>query len=363
LTVFLAANAAAQQCWGPEPGQLPDGRVIIHSPDVKFKFELGPESCDSSEGLFARLSPESGFYAETEVLFLGRGNQSKNQAVVIDLDHPSGEGVILTARDFRFPFEPTVRDRLGFRLNECQSFEVGYMGLFEAGSRRTVTGDGNLAIPGDLGVASNVFFGSDDMDITYSSQLQSVELNSVKRCECCCCDDCRARLRCHWREWFAGFRYLRLTEEFNIRSTDLQEGTGNYNIRTSNDLFGAQMGMRWGRSSGRLGCELTGKTGIFGNACQQRQYVTDFPPPFMLRPLTRSEGGQFAFVGELGVTLRYQLTDIWAARGGYNLMLIEGVALAPDQLDFTNTSESGTRLVSTGSVFLHGVSAGLEARW
>jgi hypothetical protein len=48
---------------------------------------------------------------------------------------------------------------------------------------------------------------------------------------------------------------------------------------------------------------------------------------------------------------------------GYNLIWIEGVALAPDQLDFTNTTTSGSGIDTDGGVFLHGVNAGLEARW
>jgi len=39
------------------------------------------------------------------------------------------------------------------------------------------------------------------------------------------------------------------------------------------------------------------------------------------------------------------------------------VALATDQLDFTNTDQSGSALAKDGGVFLHGVNVGLEARW
>jgi hypothetical protein len=44
-------------------------------------------------------------------------------------------------------------------------------------------------------------------------------------------------------------------------------------------------------------------------------------------------------------------------------MWIEGVATAPDQLDFTDTSTSGSHVVSNGGLFLHGANVGLEARW
>jgi hypothetical protein len=40
-----------------------------------------------------------------------------------------------------------------------------------------------------------------------------------------------------------------------------------------------------------------------------------------------------------------------------------GLALAPDQLDFTDTLTSGTQLHSTGWIFIHGGVLGLQARW
>jgi hypothetical protein len=70
-----------------------------------------------------------------------------------------------------------------------------------------------------------------------------------------------------------------------------------------------------------------------------------------------------AFVGDLNLTAIYQINSVWGARLGYNVIFIEGVALAPDQLDFTNTPSSGSGIDTDGSVFLHGINAGLEARW
>jgi hypothetical protein len=45
-------------------------------------------------------------------------------------------------------------------------------------------------------------------------------------------------------------------------------------------------------------------------------------------------------------------------------MWIEGLALAPDQLDFDFAIDpSGNQLRNGGGMFLHGVNVGLEARW
>ena len=49
---------------------------------------------------------------------------------------------------------------------------------------------------------------------------------------------------------------------------------------------------------------------------------------------------------------------------GYSAIWIEGLALAPDQLDFNfATSPSGNQLHNGGGMLLHGVNVGLEARW
>ncbi len=50
-------------------------------------------------------------------------------------------------------------------------------------------------------------------------------------------------------------------------------------------------------------------------------------------------------------------------RLGYNMIWRSGVALTPDQWDFTKTLTGGTTLVGGGGVFLHGANLGLEARW
>jgi len=39
------------------------------------------------------------------------------------------------------------------------------------------------------------------------------------------------------------------------------------------------------------------------------------------------------------------------------------VALASDQLDFTDTAASGTQISNSGWIFAHGALAGLEMRW
>ena len=49
--------------------------------------------------------------------------------------------------------------------------------------------------------------------------------------------------------------------------------------------------------------------------------------------------------------------------GASSVQQIEENVKALDNLDFSGTLPAGDQLRSTGSMFLHGVSGGLEARW
>lgn len=222
-----------------------------------------------------------------------------------------------------------------------------------------------------------------DLDRTwvdYSSVLHSAELNLVYCCDCdgkCEAGKCGYVPACHGGtsrgrtfEWLAGFRYLDLREKLHIAGQRDETGgteSGVYDIRTIKQLCGGQLGARWRCWGERLGFEATGKLGVFGNAAEQEQYITDYPAdqsgPFPLRPVTGADGTEVAFVGDLNLTAIYRLNEVWSLRAGYNLIWISGVALAPDQVDFSGTLPAGEQLHSTGSLFLHGVSCGVKARW
>jgi hypothetical protein len=297
-----------------------------------------------------------GWYGLAEAIFFSRVNRNSNQPVVILTQDENGDypgPTVLTTGDLSTADANTgLRAILGYRCGDCSGIEATYFGIWNMDSSATVTGDDNLAIPGDLGLASIDFFNADRMIVTYDTRLNNAEINYVREN---CCND--------WA-WLVGFRYLSLDEVFNIRSDrDIDTGISNYNIRTSNDLFGAQIGARIVRRHCRWGWDATGKIGIFGNAADQTQFVTDFPPGFFLRDPVSARGGQVACVADINISGTYRLNETWGIRAGYNVMWVEGVATALDQLDFTDTPTSGSNLISTGGLFLHGANVGLEANW
>jgi hypothetical protein len=109
--------------------------------------------------------------------------------------------------------------------------------------------------------------------------------------------------------------------------------------------------------------ETTAKAGVYANDMEQSQApIIDFPN-FYFRSGRDSDDTEVAFVGDLNFTVIYQFCELWGFRVGYNLIWLDGVALAANQLDFSNTPDSGTKLDSDSYVFLHGVNLGLETRW
>jgi len=326
-------------------------------------------------------SPCPQVYGYVEAMFLQRSNCSFDQPVIVQSVDGIPVATFLSTSDLDFDYEPGVRALFGVRLNDGWALEGSYLGLWDSDASLFIAPPDestNLTFPGGLG-GTNVFSDPDRIWATYSSSLHSGELNLV-----CCSGHCdtwggkgelkddlgRYHPRCQTFEWLVGFRYLNLNERLRIygerdqigQDGIFREETGVYNIRTNNNLYGAQVGARMRHWGERWGWEATGKAGIFGNDAQQEQYVIDYEQ-FAVRPLTSASTDRAAFVGELNLTGIYRLNENWNLRAGYNAMWISGVALAPNQLDFSGELPAGNQLSSNGSVFLHGVSCGVEARW
>jgi hypothetical protein len=296
-------------------------------------------------------------YCQVDGLFWQRIGTGCNDTLIINGN--SGASLLNSGS---LNFNPTggIRLLVGWKpcraCAHCCAWELSYFGIFGWSATSSVTGAGNLAIPGDLGLASNNFFGADQISVRYNSQFQNAELNCIKTC---CFNDC-TRL-----DFLCGFRYIYLNDDLVITGTDLQEGTSNYHVNATNNLYGLQLGGRYNHAFCRWSMQLIGKAGIFYNDAQQRQVVTDFPnnpTPFVLRD-ARGSGAGVAMLGELGVVFMRPLSDHWYLRIGYTAIGLGGVALATDQLNFNDTALSGTGLAHTGWFFAHGGLFGLQANW
>ncbi len=294
-------------------------------------------------------------YVQADILFLNYGRGASSQPVVIrtiddNFNYPGP--TLLSSGDAGLGTQYGPQITFGVLNEDCRGWELTYFGLFGGGGSATALGDNDLAIPGVLGLASYDFFASNQMTVTTSGELHSFEVNRIRRI-------------CDWTV-LGGFRYFRLEDALNIRAGDPDTSGSDYHIDAVNNLFGVQAGLRRSGQINCLGWDVSGKAGLFGNSATQNQFVTDFPnpnPPYYLRDPLHSSASNVAFVGELNLGVSYQLTERLAARAGYKLLWVEGVALAANQLDFDYPGSTSASVANGGGVFLHGAFAGLEASW
>lgn len=289
----------------------------------------------------------TGWYAQVEAFLLHRNNGVIDRTIV-QTDLPPGDPV-LTTHDLGFSLQAGPRILIGRQTGVDRAWELSYFGTHFWDASAIATDINNLDIPDPLVAVANDFDNADQMLLTYASRLNNAEFNLVSERE----------------SWtlLAGFRFLSLAERFNINALDNDGDVSDYLARTSNNLFGAQLGARVQRcASQRVSWELVGKAGVFGNDASQRLLLQDNDNTFELLNTT-ARRGTVSFVGDLNFTGSYALNDVWSLRGGYFVMYVNGLALAPDQLDFTNDLDTGTRITTRGNLFVHGVNLGLEASW
>jgi len=129
---------------------------------------------------------------------------------------------------------------------------------------------------------------------------------------------------------------------------------------TTNNLYGAQIGVHANiLEFGRMSLDGQVKAGLFDNHATQSTVVS------MRKQLYPSGAttDRLAFVGEIGLQLKYRLTPALAVRIGYEALWLAGVALAPAQIGQTATTPSSVTAlgVDCGSqVLFQGATAGLE---
>jgi hypothetical protein len=283
------------------------------------------------------------WYVQGGAMFLWRNNGAVNQPVV---ESNIDQSTLLDTHSADFDTGIGPRILIGMRTSANEAWMVQYFSAFDFDGNSSITVPGGLAAPGSLGQTGTDWSFADQMSIHYTSEINNFEINHMRT----------------WGNWsfLAGFRFLDLNEDYDITSISGAD-TSFYNVHTRNDLFGAQLGGRYRQCYGRFFWDFTGKAGVYGNAAQQTQLLTDNDNTTVDRD-SISHKGTVAFVGDLNLSVGFQLNCVWAFRCGYNLMWIDEVALAPDQLDF-DVSSAGTGIHTGGDVFLQGINVGLEGHW
>ncbi len=256
--------------------------------------------------------------------------------------------VALSMADLGFGLQAGPRVSLTRHFTPNYGLQIGYFGLDGATASAVRNGNPNILFPGGVLVSTQ-------FAVDYDSDLHSAEVNLRHQCS--------SRLNL-----LAGLRWVELRESFHVGGPNplVADPPLSYDTDVANSLYGFQIGAdtilldycgRW-RMDGFL------KAGIFANSSRQEtSTLGNLPGPAVV---AGDHKDQTAFVGEIGLTAVYHLTDHLDARAGYQLMWIDGVALAPDQIPNTDVTPPGpgtAALDANGGVFYHGFHVGFEAWW
>lgn len=334
------------------PTREPSSPVLNGSNEFPGNWSLYPFAGNRPWVDYSSPSPPPPLWTfQADALLLQRNQKFGGTLAVRE----PAQSVILNGDDLDFGFEPGVRLLFGY-LNGYGNLEVSYKGFLEWSEVGSVRGNDNVSIPGDLSAAAPDFDSADIIGAEYKSEMQDIEVNQFFSISQEGPVDTSMMDGDHL-DMLVGLRVMLLEEEFNLAAANGGERSL-YRISTENDLFGGQIGLRWTVRQGAWFFQSQAKVGLYANPNHQEQQVRDLDDALLIRN-TRSEHTNASVVPELEFALGYKVTPNVALRAGCLLTWVEGISLAPDQLDFTNTANSGTDLNDTDSFLAYGVTLGL----
>lgn len=292
--------------------------------------------------------PPWGWNASIDMMMLVRDDPN-DLTLVQDTDTRQE---LLNAGDKSFGGELGPRFRIGGRLPGEWRFEFSIFGVDGWRTRAALPGPQWLRLPGPD--AGDPFVLATSPLIDYRSTLGSQELNFGR--------DVGQRLTV-----LAGFRSIQLEEWFSTSSFL----TRVYEVSTDNRLYGFQLGADYQLvRNRRMEVGMFVRGGVFNNdAVAETLDPTGLFAATPQNASLRAVDQGAAFAGEAGLVASLRLWEFVYLRGGYQVLHLESVALAPDQLPLNAfampndplTASSG--IDSGEGVFYHGATAGLEVRW
>lgn len=323
------------------------------------------------------LGDQVNWEINTDVVFLRRNIPDVVTSIDSQLDPLTntltGSNASLGAESLGFDLATGGRFTAGYYPTPRSGFEVSFMGLVDWNDSETFVSDGGETLrasfvdPVRAGQDDDIalsprntnqvedFVAARSQRLDYESDLDSLELNY------------RYALTSpsdrSYTTLVAGFRYMSIDEEFMFTSNDgasrLGGRLGTYEIDTSNDLVGLQIGVDSGvQVTPNLGLDVRVRGGLMLNFNDQSStFVNDNGIPTVL---TGSESDtSVAPLVELEGSASWDIGDNFTLKAGYQLLALSGIALAPSQ--FGPLDELGD--LNRSSVIYHGPFVGLELRF
>ena len=302
-----------------------------------------------------------------DVVFFQRDNQSTDQILA-----SIPPNALITSGEPQFAVQPGIRLYRGAIDDSGRGWEVGYLGVWNMFADLDEGGTADINAADPLGLLVDGFDGRSLARTTYRSTLNTAEVNLLSRS----CHRGFSRVSAYpWErcgnyrrgtiDWLAGFRWAGLDEAAGLTlSGGDYAAPSAYDVRSTTNFFGAQLGGRGRMEWDRWAIDGWAKAALAGTAMSQSSdaIFSQSSPDEPWRPARSATEGGVGFIGDINVNLSYRLNDVWRLRTGYNFLWLSGVALAPNQFDFGGPA-GGTGLNGGAGVFLHGANLGLEAAW
>jgi hypothetical protein len=194
------------------------------------------------------------------------------------------------------------------------------------------------------------------------------------------------------RAFYAGMRYIRQNELFHHQAwgrnqlspifdddgvtvigtfSDPTDEAGTYRVTTDNDMFGFQFGGDVVQKRTDWAVGLNGKIGALVNFANRHSTLHQrFDNPndpndnddFTTRSTTETLSDEtLTVLGEANAYVAYYLRPNTSLRVGYNVLFLNGLAVATDNLGIYG--DQFPKFEVTGNAFYHGMNFGFEMTW
>lgn len=282
------------------------------------------------------------------ILFLQR-SRPETAVLVTDSFAPGGN-VLLNAHELNLGWSAggeldVIRHRL---LDSDWDLQVRVFSLDDWNANRgAVASPGGSVVQYPVPIGNTFFPGN--ISASLASELHSAELNLRRPTN-------------DWLTLMAGLRYVELGESGMTIFQDIGPGLNlaTHRIQAHNHLFGFQLGAEaLLLERGNFEVSAVGKVGIYANSSDNSVLITQNVGPTFASSAREDHA---AFVGELGIAATYALSENWYLRATYQLLWLDAVAQATDQVAASNPAINSATVDDGTTVFYHGTFLGVEYR-
>ncbi len=345
----------------PKPSDSP-GHPVYEIPID----QIPQEWCDEEKWYVGPLDPRTRpsqhlepdrdrlWYTRLEALYWGRQNPGPETLAV----GATNGSPLLDAQDIDFGFSMGVRAGIGRSIPDSGDVEFIYSGITRDKNRLTVGpvagGMSSLFSEADPLFAASVygpFNQADSFTLQYNWQLHDFQWNYNAYV------GSFMGMHAHAH---GGMRYTVLDESLDLFAQTNAGGISQYGIRATSHLFGphAGGGLHYPLGDGNW-ITVHGGTGLMISGGKQTSRIDSF----VGRRETSATDMTVAPMLEFGTTARAELGPRAEVFAGYNMLLLSGLTLASEQVDWATGGSAQRGIDNRGTAFFHGFNGGMSVRW